>query len=75
MKGPALMVNLLGDLWNGGEPDWRALDGIPGLTLHLYGKSEARPGRKMGHYTVVGPAAAAEWQNADKRLNALTQKT
>lgn len=70
-KGPAAMVNLLGELWTRGEPDWKALDGIPGLTLHLYGKSEARPGRKMGHYTIVGPAAAKEWRNFEERLAGL----
>jgi 5-(carboxyamino)imidazole ribonucleotide synthase len=75
MKAPAVMVNLLGDLWNGGKPNWSALDGVPGLTLHLYGKSEARPGRKMGHYTVVGPSAADEWKNAGERLNSLTEKS
>jgi 5-(carboxyamino)imidazole ribonucleotide synthase len=52
------MVNLLGELWfDAGrlrEPDWPGLQAIPGLRLHLYGKSEARPGRKMGHFTVVG---------------------
>jgi 5-(carboxyamino)imidazole ribonucleotide synthase len=70
-KGPATMVNLLGDLWTDHEPDWTLLEGIPGLTLHLYGKSAARAGRKMGHYTVVGPAAADEWLRADERLAAL----
>lgn len=70
---PAVMVNLLGDLWANGEPDWKALDGAPGLTLHLYGKSSARPGRKMGHYVVVGDAAASEWDRADARLAALAR--
>lgn len=54
----AVMVNLLGDLWFDGdayrEPDWAALLAFPGLKLHLYGKHEARPGRKMGHFTVIG---------------------
>ncbi len=54
----AVMVNLLGDLWfdsgEAREPDWPALLAIPELSLHLYGKSEARPGRKMGHFTVLG---------------------
>lgn len=72
---PATMVNLLGDLWANGEPDWRALDDIPGLALHLYGKSSARPGRKMGHYTVVGAAAAEEWRRADERLAALARRS
>lgn len=51
------MVNLLGDLWIGGEPDWaQALDD-PAANLHLYGKAAARPGRKMGHLTVAGANA------------------
>jgi 5-(carboxyamino)imidazole ribonucleotide synthase len=55
---PAAMANLLGDLWQAGEPDWRAALTFPAVKLHLYGKSEARPGRKMGHLTAL--AAAAE---------------
>jgi 5-(carboxyamino)imidazole ribonucleotide synthase len=50
---PVVMRNLLGDLWGNGEPDWASLLTLPGLRLHLYGKSEARPGRKMGHYCVL----------------------
>ena len=49
---PAVMVNLLGDAWRGGEPDWEAVLRHPGAHLHLYGKREVRPGRKMGHVTV-----------------------
>jgi len=53
---PAAMVNLLGDLWSHGEPDWnRALRSDPGVKLHLYGKRTAAPGRKMGHLTVLDP--------------------
>jgi len=53
---PAAMVNLLGDLWSGGEPDWAAALGAdPGVKLHLYGKRTAAPGRKMGHLTVLDP--------------------
>jgi len=74
MKAPAVMVNLLGDLWENGTPDWTKLSSVPGLTLHLYGKSSARPGRKMGHYVVVGPAAEAEWSRADERLAALRSR-
>jgi 5-(carboxyamino)imidazole ribonucleotide synthase len=48
------MVNLLGDLWDDGEPDWAAAMADPGAHLHLYGKSTPRPGRKMGHLTVTG---------------------
>ncbi len=50
---PAAMANLLGELWAQGEPDWSAALAVPGVTLHLYGKAEARPGRKMGHLTAV----------------------
>ncbi|MFO0960779.1 MAG: 5-(carboxyamino)imidazole ribonucleotide synthase [Isosphaeraceae bacterium] len=51
---PAAMVNLLGDLWARGEPDWQAaLRADPGVKLHLYGKKSARAGRKMGHLTVL----------------------
>jgi|CXWL01.1.fsa_nt_gi 5-(carboxyamino)imidazole ribonucleotide synthase len=71
MHGPTTMVNLLGDLWGKGEPKWSLLDKIPNAVLHLYGKSEARPGRKMGHYTVVGAGADAEYERADERLKSL----
>ncbi len=50
---PVLMRNLLGDLWEKGTPPWEKLLAMPGLRLHLYGKSDARPGRKMGHYCVL----------------------
>ena len=51
---PAAMVNLLGDLWVDGEPDWAAALAMPGVKLHLYGKSDPRVGRKMGHITALG---------------------
>jgi 5-(carboxyamino)imidazole ribonucleotide synthase len=46
------MVNLLGDIWRDGEPRWEAVLRHAGAHLHLYGKRDARPGRKMGHVTV-----------------------
>jgi 5-(carboxyamino)imidazole ribonucleotide synthase len=52
---PAAMVNLLGDLWAAREPDWAAACLMPGVKLHLYGKTEPRPGRKMGHLTALAP--------------------
>lgn len=55
---PAVMVNLLGELWADGEPRWLELLNRPGLRLHLYGKHKARPGRKMGHFTVLNPDPA-----------------
>ncbi len=50
---PAAMANLLGDLWQAGEPDWAAALAFPEVKLHLYGKHEPRPGRKMGHLTAL----------------------
>ncbi|MFM8794156.1 MAG: 5-(carboxyamino)imidazole ribonucleotide synthase [Acidimicrobiales bacterium] len=55
--GAAAMVNLLGDMWSDGEPDWSVLAGRTGVHLHLYGKSQARPGRKMAHLTVIADSA------------------
>ena len=60
---PAAMVNLLGDLWSDGQaPDWSAALSQQNAHLHLYGKTQARVGRKMGHLTVLGqtPQAAIE---------------
>ena len=56
---PAIMLNLLGDLWftrgpQEAAPDWAGVLALPGTHLHLYGKLSARPGRKMGHLTVSG---------------------
>lgn len=50
---PAAMANLLGDLWAGGEPDWAGAYAYPAVKVHLYGKREPRPGRKMGHLTAL----------------------
>lgn len=52
---PAAMANLLGDLWSDGEPNWAAACRFPDVKLHLYGKSNPRPGRKMGHLTAMAP--------------------
>jgi 5-(carboxyamino)imidazole ribonucleotide synthase len=51
---PAAMANLLGNLWERREPNWPAALNFPNLKLHLYGKSEPREGRKMGHLTALG---------------------
>jgi 5-(carboxyamino)imidazole ribonucleotide synthase len=60
MTAPSIaMVNLLGDLWANGDPDWSAVFDDPDAKLHLYGKSHARPGRKMGHLTVTSDVASA----------------
>jgi 5-(carboxyamino)imidazole ribonucleotide synthase len=55
----AAMANLLGDLWQQGEPHWDRVLTDERLRLHLYGKSEARPGRKMGHLTALAESAGA----------------
>jgi 5-(carboxyamino)imidazole ribonucleotide synthase len=47
------MANLLGDLWQDGDPKWADLLALPDIKLHLYGKAEARVGRKMGHITAM----------------------
>jgi 5-(carboxyamino)imidazole ribonucleotide synthase len=56
------MANLLGDLWNGGAPIWQRALSLADVKLHLYGKAEPRPGRKMGHLTALAdtPQEAAE---------------
>jgi 5-(carboxyamino)imidazole ribonucleotide synthase len=53
LLSPVVMWNLLGDLWQERAPDWRVILSEPRAKLHLYGKAEARPGRKMGHVTVL----------------------
>ena len=55
LHSPTVMVNLLGEIWEdtGGNPDWQRALELPGVSLHLYGKSAARVGRKMGHINVV----------------------
>lgn len=70
---PAVMVNLLGDLWSGGEPAWRHVLAHPRAKLHLYGKSEARPGRKMGHYTLLDAEVAGALQAAAQIRSALEE--
>jgi 5-(carboxyamino)imidazole ribonucleotide synthase len=52
---PSIMLNLLGDVWpEGGVPDWSAVLALPGTHLHLYGKLDAKKGRKMGHLNITG---------------------
>ncbi|BAK75084.1 phosphoribosylaminoimidazole carboxylase, ATPase subunit [Pseudogulbenkiania sp. NH8B] len=67
LLSPAVMVNLLGDSWreDGGEPNWAVLAEAPNVHLHLYGKQQARTGRKMGHYTVLSASADAALEQAE----------
>jgi 5-(carboxyamino)imidazole ribonucleotide synthase len=69
---PAAMANLLGDLWQAGEPDWAAACAFPTVKLHLYGKQQARPGRKMGHLTALAESAAEAAQMVRAVRAALT---
>lgn len=70
LHSAAVMLNLLGDLWfpDGATeprtPDWAGVLALPGVALHLYGKTEARRGRKMGHLTVTAVDAAAARETA-----------
>lgn len=71
----AVMVNLLGDLWSDGPPNWSAALAVPGVHLHLYGKEEARPGRKMGHLTVLGTTLAEAEERAKTARDAIRSRT
>jgi 5-(carboxyamino)imidazole ribonucleotide synthase len=68
---PAAMANVLGDLWEGGEPNWSAALAFPDVKLHLYGKAVPRPGRKMGHMTVMAPTAEEARARVIEARNAL----
>jgi 5-(carboxyamino)imidazole ribonucleotide synthase len=72
---PASMTNLLGDLWHDGEPNWAAALADPGVKLHLYGKSEPKPGRKMGHLTAMAATAADAELKVRKAKEDLTTKS
>jgi 5-(carboxyamino)imidazole ribonucleotide synthase len=74
MLRPAAMANLLGDLWQAGEPDWRAACAYPEIKLHLYGKLEARVGRKMGHLTALAASAEDAGRLVREARAALTAK-
>ena len=63
---PAAMANLLGDCWANGEPDWAAALAMPGVSLVLYGKSEPRPGRKMGHLTALADSVEEAVANVSR---------
>ena len=76
---PSVMLNILGDQWFGGrsgddamnEPDWAGVLAVPGAKLHLYGKREARRGRKMGHITCVAPTLGEAIVRAQRAAGAL----
>lgn len=59
LHSPSIMLNLLGDIWltYNGVPPWDKVLALPGTHLHLYGKLDAKPGRKMGHLNITGKTA------------------
>ncbi len=69
LTSPVVMVNMLGDLW---QPDWTRLLSHPEIKLHLYGKKEARPGRKMGHFNVLATDVEQALVVAEKAFAELT---
>jgi 5-(carboxyamino)imidazole ribonucleotide synthase len=68
---PVTMINLLGDLWHDGEPRWAEALRLPGVRLHLYGKAEPRPGRKMGHLNCLAESAELAFELAHRARSAL----
>jgi 5-(carboxyamino)imidazole ribonucleotide synthase len=70
---PAAMANLLGDLWERGEPHWESALRVPDVKLHLYGKLAPRPGRKMGHLTALAPTVDEAVERVLAAREALTQ--
>ncbi len=72
LLSPVTMVNLLGELWRQGEPRWDRALADPRVHLHLYGKTEPRPGRKMGHLNVLAPTVEASFEAALRARTSLT---
>ncbi|HEX4960188.1 MAG TPA: 5-(carboxyamino)imidazole ribonucleotide synthase [Thermoanaerobaculia bacterium] len=68
---PTAMANLLGDLWKNGAPDWAAACRDPQVKLHLYGKAEPRPGRKMGHLTALAATPGEAVERVERARRAL----
>ncbi len=71
---PAAMANLLGDLWQSGEPNWAAALSDPNVKLHLYGKAEPKPGRKMGHLVTLANTAENALVSVRNTRNSLAVK-
>jgi len=74
IRQPSAMANLLGDLWQGGEPNWAAALAVQGVRLHLYGKHHPRPRRKMGHLTALASTAQDAIAAVTKARGALNQR-
>lgn len=75
LLSPVVMVNLMGELWTGGNPNWGSLLTHPGVRLYLYGKREPRPGRKMGHFCLLDPDISHAQATAERLLADLAPET
>jgi 5-(carboxyamino)imidazole ribonucleotide synthase len=73
LLSPVTMLNLLGDLWGDAQPDWTRVFHHPEARLHLYGKREARIGRKMGHINVLSENADASFELAEQLFATLSR--
>ena len=71
LKSPVVMINILGDVWGSSTPHWDTLLSQPQNKLHLYGKKEARAGRKMGHFNVLAPSIEQAAEIAEQSFEAL----
>ncbi|RKZ60680.1 MAG: 5-(carboxyamino)imidazole ribonucleotide synthase, partial [Gammaproteobacteria bacterium] len=71
LMSPVVMVNMLGDLWS---PRWGDIFAQSNIKLHLYGKTEARSGRKMGHFNVLAEDVESALETAEVVFNALNEK-
>ena len=71
LTSPAVMINLLGDVWDNGKPHWDKLLSRPQNKLHLYGKKEVRQGRKMGHFNVLADNTDQAMQIAQQTFHDL----
>jgi 5-(carboxyamino)imidazole ribonucleotide synthase len=71
LVSPVVMINILGDVWGNTQPNWDSLLAEPNVKLHLYGKQEARVGRKMGHFNVLAADTASAMEQADRLFDAL----
>ena len=71
LMSPVVMVNMLGELW---PPKWNDIFAQTNIKLHLYGKTEARPGRKMGHFNVLAENVESALETAERVFGALNEK-
>ena len=72
---PVVMINLLGDLWKNGPPQWDRLLVNPKVQLHLYGKTHPQPGRKMGHFLFFSHANSTALVQAENLLQEISENS